>query len=55
MTYVFFDGMSSKLSGEDIEDLLSNPTTFGERRESEIVRVDFTKTWNEILRKIEPN
>ena len=33
--------MSSELAREDVEDLLSDPTAFGERRESEVVRVDF--------------
>ena len=46
-SYVFLDGVSSKLSGENIEDLLSNPTTFGERRERKVVRVDFAQTCKE--------
>ncbi len=36
--------MSSELSGKDVEYLLTNPATFGERRERKVVRVDFAKT-----------
>lgn len=44
MTYVFLDGMGSELSGKDVKDLFSNPATFGERRESKVVRVHFAET-----------
>ena len=37
-SYLFLNGVCSKLYGEDIEDLLSNPTTFGARRERTVVR-----------------
>jgi hypothetical protein len=37
--------MSSELPGKDVEDLFSNPTAFGERRESKVVRVDFAKAY----------
>ena len=37
--------MGSELPGKDVEDLFSNPTAFGERRESKVVRVDFAETY----------
>lgn len=40
--------MGSELSTEDIENLLSDPATFCEGREREVVRVDLAKTWKRI-------
>jgi hypothetical protein len=37
--------MGSELPGKDVEDLFSNPTAFGERRESKVVWVDFAETY----------
>lgn len=39
-TYVFLGGMSPKLPGEHVEDLLADPTAFGERGEGEVIRID---------------
>lgn len=36
--------VSSELSGEDVQDLLSNPPSFGKRSEREVVRVYFSET-----------
>ena len=43
-TYVFGDGMSSKLPGEHIENLLTHPAAFGERSKREVVRIHFPQT-----------
>lgn len=40
--------MGSELPGEDVQDLLADPAALGERRESEIVRVDLAQTCNDI-------
>lgn len=45
-TYIFFGRMRSELSCKYIEDLLPNPSAFGERCEGEIVGVDFPQTCN---------
>ena len=37
--------MGSKHFGKNVEDLFSNPTAFGERRESKVVWVDFAETY----------
>jgi hypothetical protein len=41
-SYIFLDGVGTELPGKDIQDLLSNPTAFGECGESEIVRIYFS-------------
>lgn len=43
---VFCCGMRPELSGEDVEDLLSDPPAFGECCEREVIGVDFPETWN---------
>ena len=45
-TYVFFSGMGSELSGEDIQDPLPDPPALGEGGEGEVVRVNFAEIWN---------
>ena len=40
-TYVFFDGMSTKLAAENLQDLFAHPSAFGEGCEGEVVWVDF--------------
>ena len=42
-TYVFFGGMGSELSGEDIQDPLPDPSALGEGGEGEVVRVNFAE------------
>ena len=44
-TYVFFGGMGSELSGEDIQDPLPDPPALGEGGEGEVVRVNFAEIW----------
>ena len=44
MTYVFFNRVSPKFSTENLKDLFTDPSTFGESGESEVIRVDFPKT-----------
>lgn len=39
--------MSSELPGEDVQDLFADPAALGERRESEVVRVDLAQTCND--------
>ena len=43
-TYVFFHRMSTKFFTENLKNLLTHPSTFGESGEGEVVRVDFTQT-----------
>jgi hypothetical protein len=52
VTYVFLDGMGSKHFGKNVEDLFSNPTAFGERREGKVVWADFTETYTKKQNKI---
>ena len=40
ITYVFLSRMGPELSGKDVQDFLSHPTTLCERREGEVVRVN---------------
>ena len=47
--------MGSELPGKDVEDLFSNPTAFGERRESKVVWADFTETYTKKQNKISKN
>lgn len=43
--FVLFCRMCSKLSGEDIQDPLTHPPSFGESGECEVVRIDFSETY----------
>lgn len=43
-TYIFFDGMSTKLAGKDVQDLLSHPAALGERREGKVIRINLPQT-----------
>ena len=45
ITYVFLSRMGPELSGKDVQDFLSHPTTLGERREGEVVRVNLPQIW----------
>ncbi len=43
-TYIFLDWVSPEFSGEHVENLFAHPSSFGERREGEVVRVHFPQT-----------
>lgn len=42
---VLFCWMRPKLSGEDVQDSLTHPPSFGESGEGKVVGVDFSETW----------
>lgn len=44
-THVFLGGMRSEFSGKHVQYVLIYPSAFGERGEREIIRIDFSQTW----------
>lgn len=45
-------GVSPEFSGEDVQYLLPDPPSFGERGKCEVVRVDFSEACNDSLKLI---